>query len=146
MVVEPGGSTGLHSTALGKVLLAFQSDSFIETFIKENGLNVHTPNSIASASELWTQIQKIREDGIAINDGEHFEDIAAVAAPVFNRHRQVIAGVSLAYPRNLVAQNVPLEALIPLVKEIAALITAYAVESFQNSLAPTDMMVNWLRP
>ncbi|MCL4249017.1 MAG: IclR family transcriptional regulator [Anaerolineae bacterium] len=146
VVVEPGGSTGLHSTALGKVLLAFQSDSFIETFIKENGLNVHTPNSIASASELWAQIQKIREDEIAINDGEHFEDIAAVAAPVFNRHRQVIAGVSLAYPRNLVAQNVPLEVLVPLVKEIAALITAYAVESFQNSLTPTDMMANWLRP
>jgi len=145
VVVEPGGSTGLHSTALGKVLLAFQSDAFIETFIEQHGLNVHTRNSISNATELWAQIQEIRDFGIAINDGEHFEDIAAVAAPVFNRHNQVIAGVSLAYPRNLVPQSLSVESLVPLVKEISTLITAYAVESFQNAVTPTDMMTSLQR-
>ncbi|MBE0689223.1 MAG: IclR family transcriptional regulator, partial [Anaerolineae bacterium] len=140
VVVEPGGTTGLHSTALGKVLLAFQPDAYVETFIEENRLNAHTQNSISSAKELWAQIHEIRECGIAINDGEHFEDIAAVAAPVFNRQGQVIAGVSLAYPRNLRTQSTPLEYLVPLVKEIAHLITAYAVESLQNYATQTDMM------
>ncbi|MBK8025004.1 MAG: IclR family transcriptional regulator [Chloroflexi bacterium] len=139
VVVEPGGSTGLHSTALGKVLLAYQTDSFIETFLEENGLDPHTANSISSAAELWAQIHAIRRDGIAVNDGEHFEDIAAVAAPVFNRHHQVIAGVSLAYPRNLFGQGISLDMLIPLVREIAQLITTYAVESFQNSATQADI-------
>jgi IclR family pca regulon transcriptional regulator len=126
VVVETGGSTGLHTTALGKVLLAFQADEFIETFIKHSGLRPFSRNSITDSNLLWQQIREIRRTGIAINQGEHFEDIAAIAAPVFGRNGQIIAGVSLAYPRYLYPDLDAYQAeLTPLLREVAGEINAY---------------------
>lgn len=126
VMVETGGSTGLHTTALGKVLLAFQSDEFIDTFIKHSGLLPFSKNSITNADVLWQQIREIRRTRLAINKGEHFEDIAAIAAPVFGRHGQIIAGVSMAYPRYLYPDLDAYEAqLAPLLREIAGEINAY---------------------
>ena len=126
VVVETGGSTGLHTTALGKVLLAFQSDDFIQAFVRRSGLTPYNENSITDPALLWNQIREIRQTGLAINNGEHFEDIAAVAAPVFGRQGQVVAGVSLAYPRQLFPDPAAYqERLAPLLREIAERINAY---------------------
>src|SRR5690606_25225702 len=101
-------------------LLAFQTDEFIETFIKHSGLRPFSRNSITDPNLLWQQIREIRRTGIAINQGEHFEDIAAIAAPVFGRNGQIIAGVSLAYPRYLYPDLDAYQAeLTPLLREVA---------------------------
>jgi DNA-binding IclR family transcriptional regulator len=126
VVVETGGSTGLHTTALGKVLLAFQTDEFIQTFIKRSGLLPYNENSITDPRVLWQQLQEIRQTGIAINNGEHYQDIAAIAAPVFGRHGQVVAGISLAYPHQLFPDPAAYQDhLTPLLREIAERINAY---------------------
>src|SRR5690554_4516934 len=126
VMVEPGGSTGLHSTALGKILLAYQSDSFINAFINSRLFRAYTETTITDPETLWAQIHEIRRTGYAVNHGEHFHDIGAVAAPVFNRRQEVVAGVSLAYPRNLIPNlQVNVDNLIPLVREIAANISMY---------------------
>ena len=127
-MVETGGSTGLHTTALGKVLLAFQSDDFINTFIKRSGLHPYNPNSITDADQLWAQIRDIRQTKTAINNGEHYEDIAAVAAPVFGRHGQVVAGVSLAYPHQLYPDSAAYQQhLMPLLLEVTKQVNDYTV-------------------
>lgn len=128
LVVEAGGSTGLHTTALGKVLLAFQTDEFIQAFIERSGLRPYNDNSITSADLLWDQVREIRRTRIAINNGEHFDDISAIAAPVFGRQGQVIAGVSLAYPRHLVNDPAAYQAQItPLLREVAEEVSAYTI-------------------
>jgi DNA-binding IclR family transcriptional regulator len=125
--MTPGGTIALHTTALGKVLLAFQSDEFIQRFIKEHDLQLYSARSITNPDLLWAQIQDIRRQGVAINNGEHFDDIAAVGAPVYDQLGQVMAGVSLAFPRFLISeQRLSAEDLIPLVRQIAAEITEYA--------------------
>lgn len=124
VVVEPGGTTGLHSTALGKVLLAFQDESYIEEFLHSNHLIRYTPNSITDAERLWQQIEQIRQTGYALNNGEHFEDVGAVGAPVLNQSREVVAGVSLAYPRPMIQDGrIDPLSLVGLVKQIADDIT-----------------------
>jgi len=125
--MRPGGTIALHTTALGKVLLAFQSDEFIRRFIEQDGLQTFSPRTITNADELWAQIRDIRRQGVAVNNGEHFEDISAVGAPVYDYAGQVMAGVSLAFPRYLAnEQRLNAEDLIPLVREIAAKISEYA--------------------
>ncbi len=121
--VTPGGATGLHSTALGKVLLAFQSDRYIRQFIDKGKLQAYTSRSLQTPEALWEQIYRIREQGFAVNDGEHFDDVAAVGAPLFDSHGQILAGVSLAYPRLLKPEDLTLNELIALVQEIAQVIT-----------------------
>jgi DNA-binding IclR family transcriptional regulator len=120
VAVRAGGTTELHSTALGKILLAYQDDEFIQDFLIRRELEARTVRSITNPDELWRQIETIRRQGYSFNDGEQFEDIAAVGVPVRNRQDKVIAGVSLAFPRMLLSDGrLHIEALIPLAHEVA---------------------------
>jgi len=133
IVVEPGGTTALHTTALGKVLLANQSDAFIQGFIEKDSLTAYTQRSITSPEVLWEQINEIRKRGYAINDGEHYEDVAAVGVPVYDSRGSVSLGISLAYLRHLAEDGrVKVEDVVPFAREIASEI-ALRAGPFMNS-------------
>jgi len=121
IVVEPGGTTALHTTALGKVLLANQSDAYIQGFIDRGSLTTYTQRSITAPEVLWEQINEIRQRGYAINDGEHYEDVGAVGVPVYDSDGSVSLGISLAYLRHLAEDGrVKVEDVVPFAREIAS--------------------------
>jgi DNA-binding IclR family transcriptional regulator len=120
VTTEPGASTGLYSTALGKILLANQTDDFINDFIKTHRLVSYTPRTITDPDTLWQQIREIREHKYAINDGEHYPDVGSLGVPVPNRVHQSRYAVSLAYPRHLITENrLTIESLLPIAQDIA---------------------------
>jgi DNA-binding IclR family transcriptional regulator len=120
VVVEPGGTTGIHTTALGKVLLAFRPDDFIHRFIEESKLPRSTPQSITDPARLWEQIYAIRAQHYAINDGEQFDEVGSVGAPVHDTKGRVSMAVSLAYPRYLIyGKSLHLDELISLANKVA---------------------------
>ena len=124
IAIEPGGSIELHTTALGKVLLAYQTDEYVQGFLNSHPLNAFTSRTITDPAVLWQQIREIRKQGYAINDGEHYEDIAAVATPVYDSLGQVTVGVSLAYPRHFIQKGrLDTNSLIQLAQEVAHEIT-----------------------
>jgi DNA-binding IclR family transcriptional regulator len=120
IVVDLGGTTALHSTALGKVLLASQNDAFIREFLETVGLHANTPNSVTDPGVLWEQIRQIRQSNYAVNHGEHYENVGAVGVPVYDRAGRVVAGVSLAYPTMVVQEQSQIEELVNLAREIAS--------------------------
>ena len=124
IAIEPGGSIELYSTAVGKLLLAYQTDEFIQAFMSAKSLKPFTAHTITDPEVLYDQIKEIRKQGFAVNDGEHYDDISAVAAPVFDSHGQVSVGVSLAFPRHYILEGrLDLHELIKLADEIACEIT-----------------------
>jgi IclR family pca regulon transcriptional regulator len=124
IVVEAGGRINLHTTALGKMLLALQHDEYIQEFIEVTQLERFTPRTITDPQTLWAQIRQIRRSGFAVNDGEHYEEVAAVAVPLSLRARPFKASISLAYPRLLVPTDLPpIEELVAIAREIADQIT-----------------------
>jgi len=111
-------------TALGKALLSFQSDDFIQKFINEYGLIQYTSNTITNPDELWEQIQEIRKNGFSINEGEFHEHIAAIGAPIYNSSLEVVASISLVYPRLEDNEHITrVEKMAALIKEISEEIT-----------------------
>lgn len=119
VIVEPGGSTYIHSTALGKVLLAFQSDEYIQNYLKRSPLTRFSIRTIVEPSVLLEQIAQIRRQGYALNDGEQFEDIGAVAVPLYDAQRRVSLAISLTYPRHLIyEQRLAIPELVALSNEI----------------------------
>ncbi len=125
IVVETGGVISLHSTALGKVLLSFQSDEFIRQFMEAVPLVGYTPRTIKDKAVLWEQIQKIREQKYAINDGEHYDEVGAIGVPVYDKQNRVKLAVSLAYPRHLMHEKrINIESLVDLANQVAAEIAA----------------------
>ena len=120
IVIDAGATTTLHSTALGKVLLAFQKDEFIRGFLESSPLEAFTPRTITDQKALWDLVHDIRQKGYAINDGEHYEDIGAISVPVNDRFGKVTMGVSLTYPRYLFQnQRIDINELVALAREIA---------------------------
>lgn len=105
IAIEPGGTIELHTTALGKMLLAYQPDEYVENFLRTRALRAFTVRTVTDPATLWRQIRAIRKQGFAINDGEHYDDIGAVAMPVYDNFGQVTVGVSLAYPRHYVQEG-----------------------------------------
>ena len=122
IVLLPGGHTALHATALGKVLLAYQSDEFINDVLGKEKLQRFTERTITDPDILRDQIPIIRQQRYALNSGEQYDEIAAVGVPVYDSEGRVIACASLGYPRELVGPD-ELDNIIVLTQEVAREIT-----------------------
>jgi IclR family KDG regulon transcriptional repressor len=122
IMVEPGQSFPLHSTAMGKVLLAHAEDSYIQEFLKKVPLRAFTPRTLSTPQALLQQLEEIREKGYAINDGEQYDAIGAVGVPLYKPgDPPVNLVVSLTYPRHLVYEgHLNIEEMIALGREIVS--------------------------
>jgi DNA-binding IclR family transcriptional regulator len=125
IVEVPGGTIALHSTALGKVLLAYSEEKFIKDYLGEVGLTAFTSRTITNENRLWDQLLEIRETGYSINSGEHYSEIGAIGVPLHDPDGAVRLGISLAYPEYYAESGkIIIQELIPLAKEIADEITS----------------------
>ena len=68
---RPGSQTYLHSTAMGKALLAEMDNSKIKSILTARPLPRLTPKTQISVSQLLKEIELIRRTGVAISEEEN---------------------------------------------------------------------------
>jgi DNA-binding IclR family transcriptional regulator len=112
-----GTKRPLHSSAVGKLFLAYTQEDFLESRIHRIGLPAITPNTLTDPEALLAELTRIRRDGISISQGENIEGITAIAAPVWDEAGQVVAGISVSGPSSWLNDDLP--SLIALVKNTA---------------------------
>lgn len=88
----------LHCTASGKILLAHLSQEERESIIGSKGLPRFTPTTIVEKDELERELERIRRQGFAVDQGEHEEEVHCIAAPIQNYLGEVIAALSVSGP------------------------------------------------
>jgi IclR family KDG regulon transcriptional repressor len=93
-----GSRAPIHCTAVGKVLLAYQSDERIENFLSP-GLKAYTQNTILSKDKLLEELRKIRRQGYALDNEELEISLFCIASPLRNHLGEVIAAVSISGPK-----------------------------------------------
>lgn len=86
-----------HSTASGKLFLAFRSPEDLKAIIQQP-LIAYTEKTITSPERLLEQLEQIRRQGYAFDDEELEVGIRAVAAPVFNQDGIIVAAMSMPSP------------------------------------------------
>ncbi len=91
-----GKSFPLHSTALGKVFLAYHP-SVAEKILRRK-LTAYTDNTIIEAPVLRKELATIRKNGYAIDHEEITRGVICVAAPVFGMSGDVICAISITFP------------------------------------------------
>lgn len=84
----------LHATAVGKILLAYAPDAFIQRVLA-GGLKRYTCHTIVSPAVLRRELADIRAAGLSFACGELVIGRRSVAAPVFNTEGVVVAALSL---------------------------------------------------
>ena len=113
----------LHSTALGKVLLAFQPEAESSRMIKQIKLKPFTANSISSRTKLMDELKKVRRQGYAFDFTESEQGVECIAAPIRNHLGNTIAALSISGPQRKI--NTPREKeFVSSVVKAAALVSS----------------------
>lgn len=97
-VLNPGRRAPFHCTAIGKVLMAFQPKQLRAKILAEKPLIGYNQNTITDPVILEHEFVNIRENGYALDNGEHIEEVNCVAVPLYDLHGKVIAAISISAP------------------------------------------------
>lgn len=97
-ILKTGAMGDLHSSGIGKVLMAHMEDRQVARILDRRGLPRHTVHTITTLEGLRAEFATIRRRGWAMDNEERFIGMRCVAAPVFNSLGQVAAGISVSGP------------------------------------------------
>jgi IclR family KDG regulon transcriptional repressor len=89
----------VYSTALGKVLLAYQTEDQLSRILPEIKLRSFTPNTITSKRKLLEEIRAIEKHGYALDRMESEPGVECIAAPIRNHLGDTIAALSISGPQ-----------------------------------------------
>lgn len=82
MFTEVGRRVDMHCTGVGKAILAQLPNETVREIVERTGLPPATEKSIATISDLMSELQRIRDAGYAIDEGEQEIGVRCFAVPV----------------------------------------------------------------
>lgn len=83
----------LHKGAIRKVILANQSDDYIEEYI-----NSYAELEKLDIDKLKEDIENIRTNKIALSMAEYIDDAMGIGAPVYNHRGEFVASIGIVSP------------------------------------------------
>ncbi len=108
-----GSRLPVHCTAMGKLLLAYLYQEGQQDILDNLKLSKHGPNTIRSKKALRSELEAIREVGLAVADEELAPNLISIAAPVRCESREVIAAINLAANKEVIHTEQLVGALAP---------------------------------
>jgi len=84
MFTEPGRRVRLHCTAVGKALLAELPPEQARALVERDDMPAYTPTTITDPALLLANLEVIREQGYAIDEGEQEVGVRCFAVAVPN--------------------------------------------------------------
>lgn len=114
-----------YCTGVGKAMLAFMDDAAVDAAMARQSFHRFTPETLDSPAKLRAELAAIRLRGHAFDREEHEPGIICCAVPILTRGGRVVGAISVT---STTARTtlVALEALAPLMKDIAGKIAAVA--------------------
>ena len=114
-----GHTSPLYAGASAKILLAFQSDEFIKSYIDRINLSKITENTVQSKEELLRQLHEIRNQGYALTKGERVKGATSISVPIIANYQQILLGaLSITFPY-IRYEEYDIEYLLSLLKQAA---------------------------
>jgi len=97
-IAEVGAREPLYSSAVGRVLLAFQPKPWRETYLRAARLTPRTPKTVGSKRALRGIVEQVRRARLAVSFEETIEGVAGIASPVFDKAGNPLAGLVIGAP------------------------------------------------
>jgi len=98
LTAAPGDRDPVHSTALGKAMLAYLPENEVRRIIHLRGLPKITVATIVTYPALLEELEQTRRRGYALNEGEMVEGSRCVAVTILNSKRSVEGAISVSGP------------------------------------------------
>lgn len=93
-----GKKVPLYCTAMGKVLLAGMDPVQKSEYYEHVRLEPYSGNTIRSIEVLKREIERVAEQGYAVNDREYQDNAKSLSVPVYDRDHTVIAAITMSWP------------------------------------------------
>lgn len=107
---EVGKRVGLHTSGVGKAVLAELDDARILKLVTQSGLPAPTEKSASTLSAVFANVERVRADGYAIDDEEFEIGVRSVAVAVPGAPTPMAIGISGPVARmgkDLMARAIP---------------------------------------
>lgn len=125
MFAEVGRRVLPHTTAVGKILLAAQPDDKVTAVLKRTGLPRRTERTITTIDGFLSELEHVRTQGYAVDNGEEDLGIRCLAMPIRTRD-SVPAAVSVSGPAYRLGDDYVNRLIEPL--SVTAVAIAHAIE------------------
>ncbi len=86
----------LHSTSVGKCLIAWLPKPEVESLLHHQGLKKRTPKTITSLGKLVAELELVRAQGHAVDDEENSLGARCVAVPISGANGAAIAALGVS--------------------------------------------------
>lgn len=86
---EMGCRLPVHCTSQGKLFLAFMSEAERKNILKRIDFRPYTEHTITKPEILLRELERIRQLGYAVENGEYKTGLRSVAAPIFDENGAV---------------------------------------------------------
>lgn len=111
LLSQVGGRLPLHSSGVGKVLLAHGGASLFEQ-VTAAGLKALTPSTITDPEKLRSDLAEYRRTGFALVNQETSPDAQSVATAIFGPNGEAVAALSVVVAAGTVNLNSVVPALV----------------------------------
>jgi DNA-binding IclR family transcriptional regulator len=86
----------LHSTSVGKALLAWLPKQEMEAIVRQQGMKKRTPKTINTMSRLLADLDLVREQGYAVDNEENSLGARCLGAPISDAAGNVAAALGVS--------------------------------------------------
>lgn len=118
-----GSRAPMHSTGVGKILLSGKNQDEFNKLISTITFVKKTPNTITSKEEFSLEIEKVKQQGYALDNAENEEVLRCIAAPIFDHKGKIVASFSVSGPTNRITMEAINDTLIDLMKQYSVAIS-----------------------
>ena len=93
-----GWKIPLQCTSGGKLILAYHSREWVDSYLNYNPLKQYTNNTIIHKETLHRELELIRQQGYSLDNREHNPDIVCIAAPIFGIDGNLAGTIGISAP------------------------------------------------
>lgn len=124
-----------YCSGIGKVLLAHLSCADRDAYLANGPFVPLTSRTIATAEGLSEELERVRSNGFATDEGEIADDLACLAIPIWSATGRVVAAISVS--RRVTHANPKVQMSdLPILREAAKEISNRAFDSGRGNPTP----------
>lgn len=99
-MIEP-----LHSSSVGKCILAYRGKDNIDSLLENYQYTAYTEYTITNREDLMVELENIRKRGYAVDDQEMFVGVRCIALPIFNYMNSVRYSIGISGPITVMTEE-----------------------------------------
>ncbi|WP_454651217.1 IclR family transcriptional regulator domain-containing protein [Bradyrhizobium liaoningense] len=127
LVITVGSRVPALLSAMGRVLLANQPQSVVDSILDQAPLPRLTPASVNDPAQLRTILDDVREKGWCLVTDEFEQGVMSVSVPIVGEGNRIIAAINVGAPTTRATAADMVQKFLPALQDVARDISKVAV-------------------